>query len=59
VTGRVRREQRMVAHVRHDRLEGAGRLRPDRGRVVINGASGELDAIPGQDVPGYQLGEAP
>ena len=27
---RVRREQRVVARVPHDRVEGAGRLRPDR-----------------------------
>ena len=55
--GRVRREQRMVARVPDDRLEGAGRLRLGRGRLVIDGARGELDAIPGQDVRGNELGE--
>ena len=49
----------MVARVPHDRVEGAGRLRPDRDRLVIDGARGELDAIPGQDVRGNQLGERP
>ena len=47
----------MVARVPDDRLEGAGGLRPDRGRLVIDGARGELDAIPGQDVRGNELGE--
>ena len=55
--GRVRREQRVVGRVPDDRLEGAGRLRLGRGRLVINGARGELDAIPGQDVRGNELGE--
>jgi hypothetical protein len=44
--GRVRREQRMVARVHDCRLKGAGRFRPDCGRLVINRARGELDAIP-------------
>ena len=56
-TGRVRREQRMVARAPHDRLEGARRLRPQRDRLVIDGARGELDAIPGQHVRGNELGE--
>ena len=55
--GRVRGEQRMVARVPHDRLEGARRLRPQRDRLVIDGARGELDAIPGQHVRGNELGE--
>jgi hypothetical protein len=55
--GRVRREQRVVARVPHHRREGAGRLRPDRRRLVIDGARGELDSIPGQDVRGNELGE--
>ena len=46
-----------VARVPHDRLEGARGLRPDRGHLVMNGPRGELDAIPGQDVRGNELGE--
>jgi hypothetical protein len=55
--GRMRREQRMVARVPDDRLECAGGLRPDQGPLVINGARGELDSIPGQDVRGNELRE--
>jgi hypothetical protein len=55
----MRHEQRMVARAPDDRLEGAGGLGTDPGRVVINGARGELDAIPDQDVRGNELGERP
>src|SRR4051812_16287252 len=47
----------MVARVPHDRLEGAWGLRLGRRRLVIDGARGELDSIPGQDVRGNELGE--
>src|SRR4029079_8509035 len=55
----VRGEQRMVARVPHDRLEGARRLCPQRDSLVIDTARGELDAIPGQYVRGNTLGERP
>ena len=51
------REQADDHRVAHDRLEGAGRLHPEGDRRVVDGARGELDAIPGQHVRGNEFGE--
>src|SRR5439155_14563083 len=53
----VRRQERMVSRRLDDRVEGAGGLRLGRDRLVANGARGQLDYIPGQDVRGNELGE--
>jgi hypothetical protein len=53
----VRRQQRVVSRAAHDRLEGAGGLRLGRDRRVTNGARGQLDPVPAQDVGGHELGE--
>ena len=58
-TGRMRREQRVAGRVPDNGLERAGRLRPVRDRRMPNRTRGELDAIPGQDIRGNQLGESP
>ena len=47
----------MVARVPDDRLERARGLRPDRARLVIDRARGQLDAIPRQYVRRNELGE--
>jgi hypothetical protein len=47
----------MVARVPDDRLKDAGGLGPDRGRLVIDGARGELDAIPRQNIRRHELGK--
>jgi hypothetical protein len=53
----MRREQRVIAREPDDRLERAGGLRPDRARLVIDRARGQLDAIPRQDVCRNELSE--
>ena len=55
--GRVRGQQRVVRRAPDDRLEGAGGLRLGRERLVVDGARGELDPIPREDVRGDELGE--
>ena len=47
----------MVGRMRDKRREGAGGLGVDRGRLMIHGARGELDAIPGHEVRGHEFGE--
>jgi hypothetical protein len=55
--GGVGGQERMASRAPHDRLEGAGALRLDRDRVVADGAGGELDTVPGQNVCRDELGE--
>ncbi len=55
--GCVRRKQGVIARGPDERLERAGGLRPDRGRLVIDRARGKLDTIPRQDIRGNELGE--
>ena len=56
-SGCVRGQQRMVSRAPDERLEGAGGLRLGRDRLVANGARGELDPVPRQNVGGDEVGE--
>ena len=47
----------MVSRPLDDRVKGPGGLRLGRDRLVANGARGQLDHVPGQDVRGNELGE--
>ena len=47
----------MVGRPLDDRFEGAGGLRFSRDRLVANGARGQLDPVPGEDLRGDELGE--
>jgi hypothetical protein len=47
----------VTGHVTDDSLERAAELRSPRNRRMLDRAGGELDAIPGQDIGGYELRE--
>jgi hypothetical protein len=55
--GCMRRQERVVSRPLDDHVEGAAGLRLGRDRLVANGARGQLDPVPREDVRGDELGE--
>ena len=56
-TDSMREQKRMSHGVAHNCLEGAGRLGRGRDRLVVDGAGGEIDAVPRQHICGDEPSE--